>query len=75
MNSHIDVSIIDTTIEKLREVEEAIELTGEKCGDLQHLLIRYYGSSQLRALGEPPAEARRFFSQVRVFLQVNYLIY
>jgi hypothetical protein len=66
VNSQIDVSVIDTTIQKLREIEDVIELTGEKCGGLQHLLIKYYGFAQLRASGEPAAEARRFFSQVQV---------
>ncbi|EKM81329.1 hypothetical protein AGABI1DRAFT_37971 [Agaricus bisporus var. burnettii JB137-S8] len=64
IDSQIDVNVIDATIEKLREVEEAIELTGEKCGGLQHLLISYYGVSQLQAKGEPAVEARKFFSQI-----------
>jgi hypothetical protein len=58
------MSIIDATIQKVREVEEAIELTSQKCGGLQPLLIKYYGSLQLWANGEPAVEVRGFFSQV-----------
>jgi hypothetical protein len=61
----IDASVIDMTIQKLRDLEKAIELTGEKCDGLQSLLISYYGSWQLKNNGEPAIEVRKFFSQVR----------
>ncbi|KAF7761294.1 hypothetical protein Agabi119p4_10703 [Agaricus bisporus var. burnettii] len=63
-NTTIDISVVEATIEKLREVEDAIQLVGEKCGGLHYLLISYYGAVQLKTKGEPAVEARRFFAQV-----------
>ncbi|XP_006463775.1 hypothetical protein AGABI2DRAFT_53662, partial [Agaricus bisporus var. bisporus H97] len=67
-NSNVSLSylmlLFELSTEFLREIDEAIQLTGDKCGGLQNLLISYYGSSQLRVNGEPSREVRRFFSQI-----------